>query len=637
MSYSYWTLVFPVVTVASLLSFFLYYLKASRPLRGTTEWITEHVREKKLSMPSRRYPMERRDILPLVIIVAVYAVVAFFALGNTEAPQSFYRFTDESDSVIITIDEETEISAFMYYTGLWTGYYTLELSSDGVNWSEQYAETDDDYAMNQRHSALFKWLYADLNQTKNASKYIRITASKTPMELGELAIYDVFGNLIPSDKISIDASAVALFDEQRIIPDAPNYLNSMYFDEIYHGRTAYEHINNIYPYEITHPPLGKLIITIGIRTFGMTPFGWRFMGTLFGILMLPFLYIFLKNIFGKTIIASCGTVIFAFDFMHYVQTRIATIDTYGVFFIILMYFFMYRYITQDYETPFRKSILPLFLTGLSFGLGCASKWTAVYAGAGLALLLLVHLIFRAKYHSRCESSSEGPAHTIKTLLISVLFFVLIPGIIYCLSYIPYGLARGMTISDGMLWNSEYYKIIWDNQLYMYNYHSNLVATHSYSSTWWMWILDIRPILYYLNTSLGNDLRSAFASFGNPILWWGGFLAMLAMVYRLIKYRDGIALFILIGYLSQLLPWVLVTRVVFIYHYFPSTIFLVLAVSHILNTIYTRQYGRYKLAVIGFGASSLILFAAFYPVLTGLAVPRAYALHFLRWLPYVWPF
>ena len=68
-------------------------------------------------------------------------------------------------------------------------------------------------------------------------------------------------------------------------------MDSSYFDEIYHPRTALEHLNEIYPYEVSHPPLGKLIMGIGIRAFGMTPFGWRFMGTLLGVLMLPILYI----------------------------------------------------------------------------------------------------------------------------------------------------------------------------------------------------------------------------------------------------------------------------------------------------------------------------------------------------------
>ena len=83
----------------------------------------------------------------------------------------------------------------------------------------------------------------------------------------------------------------------------------------------------------------------------MTPFGWRFSGALFGVLMLPVLYIFLKRMFGGTAVPACGTAMFAFDFMHFTQTRIATIDTYAVFFILLMYLFMYLYICLLYTSP----------------------------------------------------------------------------------------------------------------------------------------------------------------------------------------------------------------------------------------------------------------------------------------------
>ena len=130
----------------------------------------------------------------------------------------------------------------------------------------------------------------------------------------------------------------------------------------------------------------------------------------------------------------------------------------------------------------------------------------------------------------------------------------------------------------------------------------------------------------------DGLKSAFASFGNPIVWWGGFLAMIAMAVRVFKYKDGKALFILIGYLAQFAPWLIITRVVFIYHYFPCVVFMVLALSHVLNTIWERQQGRYKLAVFGFTGAAVFLFIAFYPVLTGVAVPSEYPQRFLSWVP-----
>jgi len=49
------------------------------------------------------------------------------------------------------------------------------------------------------------------------------------------------------------------------------------------------------PYETTHPPLGKIFIALGILVFGMVPFGWRIVGTLFGVAMVPVMYMFGKR------------------------------------------------------------------------------------------------------------------------------------------------------------------------------------------------------------------------------------------------------------------------------------------------------------------------------------------------------
>lgn len=130
------------------------------------------------------------------------------------------------------------------------------------------------------------------------------------------------------------------------------------------------------------------------------------MGTLFGVCMLPILYVFLKNLFGRTAVAACGTCLFAFDFMHLTQTRIATIDTYGVFFILLMYFFLYRYLTLPAGTPFRRGALPLFLSGLFWGIGAASKWTVIYGAAGLAVLYFIGL--HAKWAGLARRRTGSP-------------------------------------------------------------------------------------------------------------------------------------------------------------------------------------------------------------------------------------
>ncbi|MDR2590063.1 MAG: phospholipid carrier-dependent glycosyltransferase [Oscillospiraceae bacterium] len=412
-----------------------------------------------------------------------------------------------------------------------------------------------------------------------------------------------------------------------------NHLENLYFDEIYFVTTAAQHLEGIPPYEWTHPPLGKEIIATSILIFGMNPFGWRFIGALCGVIMLAVMYVLVKNMFGKTTVATCATLLLGFDFMRFVQTRLGTIDTYVVLFILFAFLFMYRYITTDPEEKFGKSLALLALSGIFFGLSFAIKWVGFYAGAGLLFIYTIRLA-QLYVHYRDTEKTGYAKYLIKTLLSSVVFFVIIPAVVYYLSYIPYGISRDMSIGDGMLWDIRYLEMVWNNQTAMFNYHSNLVAEHPYSSMWWQWVLNIRPILYVNNHADG--LRATFGAFGNPVVWWGGLAAMLFMILRVFKYKDGKALFILIGYLSSLLPWVAVTRIVFVYHYFPSTLFLVLAIAHIFNTMSERKKSEYKFHIYGFTATTGIVFAMFYPALAGFFLPDWYYKNFLKWLG-TWPF
>ena len=645
------TTLFPILTLFFLALFFAYYLKSLRPLTGTTEWVDMEISRRGLTFLNYRYPMRKSDIAPLVLIMAAFSFLALFRLGDFKTPQSFMQFSAGQKPLVIELEEPSEIEALMYYTGLWTGHYKLEFSADGYYWDEQGAAGQSgggqsqgatpSPAMDQPHSHLFKWRYAELNNDNGEVKYIRLMPSRTPIELGEIALFRVKpqsgeqGVLIPRSKIRVSTTeGLKLFDEQELIPERPSYMNGMYFDEIYHGRTALEFLRGEPPYETTHPPLGKALIAVSVYFFGMTPFGWRFAGAFFGVLMLLVLYIFIKNLFGKTPVAVCGTLLLGFDFMRFVQTRIATIDTYGVFFILLAYFFMYRYVTTAPRARFLRSLAPLALSGIAFGLGCASKWIAVYAGAGLALIYVIRLIHLAK-HYKTNGLPGFDFYLAKTLFFSVIFFVMAPLTIYYLSYIPFAIGKGMTPGVGMLADPEFYQIVENNQALMLDYHGKLDATHPYSSWWWQWILDARPILY-VNSYFG-DLRSSFAAFGNPVMWWGGFVAMIIMAVRVFMYRDGKALFILIGYLSQLVPWMPITRIVFIYHYFPSTLFLVLALAHTFNTIIERRRGSYRLAVYCYTASSGALFVMFYPALTGIPATHWYFRNILCWLPVMWPF
>ena len=599
----FWTWLLPAALISFLAFVYMVYFRLAWPLE-----------KRKITFAGKRFTLTKTDILPLAAILLIYAVVAFWGLGDKESVKSNWE-ASPGQECIIDLAGEQEIGSLLIYSGYKTGVWQVETSLDGENWTF-YNE------LSQNYAAVLRWNYVSVEEPVKAA-YVRILCVSGAPDMGEAGVFT-------SDwaKLSL-SSQNALTDEQALVPYGESYLNGTYFDEIYHVRTALEHINNEDTYETSHPPLGKLIISIGIRLFGANPFGWRFMGTLFGVIMLAGLYTLIKLIFGKTVVSAAATTMFAFDFMHFVQTRIATIDTYAVFFIIFAYLFFYLWMTRQETAPKGKNLLFLGLAGVSFGLGAASKWTVIYAGAGLAVLYVIDLVLRWR-----EDGEGFGRDLVETLLWSVLFFVLIPAVIYLLSYIPYARGEGLEGGISLLFNGEFYKEVLQNQQFMFSYHSKLTATHPYSSPWYSWIIDSRPILYWLEY-YADGTKSSFGAFGSPVLYWGGIVALAAAVFSLVKRRDERCVFILVGYLAQMLPWVAISRPTFAYHYFPATVFLAIALAGVFDAVLEARPKKGQLMVWSLPVISIALFILFYSVLTGVPSDRSFCLNVLKWFE-SWP-
>lgn len=212
----------------------------------------------------------------------------------------------------------------------------------------------------------------------------------------------------------------------------------------------------------------------------------------------------------------------------------------------------------------------------------------------------------------------------------MLVFALIPAAIYTLSYLPYAWAEGDSSLTGLV------GAMWENQRYMLSYHSGVTDTHPYSSRWYQWLFDIRPILYYMDNSVPG-YTTRFAAFVNPVVCWGGLLAVLACAAQAVRRRCAKALFIVIGYLAQLVPWFFIGRITFAYHYFPSVLFLILALCYVFYSLSEQEeLIAWKPAMYAITAGAAALYALFYPVLVGIQIPSWYGTCLLRWLP-SWPF
>ena len=561
----------------------------------------------------------RKDFLIMLIVSVVYAVFAYCNLGHAYAPQTFCKITQP---VTIVFDRSEQISEIRYYGSIGQGNVEVCYSDDNEHYSVVPGE-EGTLIFEYANKMMYTWR---CTQTDVQAQYIQLRPESGEMNILEIAFFDAQGEQLPVSKVISElGEAENICDEQELVPAEPSYLDEMYFDEIYHARTAYEHIHQMRPYEITHPPLGKIILSVGIQIFGMNPFGWRFMGTLFGVLMLPLIYLIAKLLFGKTKYAFLAMALFALDFMHFSQTRIATIDSYSVFFILLMYLFMLGfYKARMAGKPLARCLLWLFLCGLAFGLGAATKWLCIYAGIGLLVIFIITLVLSTK---RCpkEKRRQNRHEIIRILLCCIGFFIAIPVCIYLVSYIPYT----QVTQDAAYGFGD----ILENQKYMLNYHGNLNPdhVHPFASAWYTWPLDIRPLLFYSKSD--TVTVSTMSTMGNPLIWIGGFVAVIWLIVLAIrkKLRSREWLLTLIFAASQLLPWCFVSREVFIYHYFATVPFLILLLVYFLR----YQDAKHGWVSWVFLAVALVLFIVFYPVISGLPVPKEYA-EGLRWLP-SWPF
>ena len=587
----------------------------------------------------------------------------------------------QDEQIVLDLGEKKTFH-LAYYGGIhdYDSTFTVEISDDGEAWNVYYTAP-------MNIGDCFKWQYlayysggAPLNLT---GRYLRVTAPRTGLTLFEMLCRDAeTGETLPvtllSDSLGNETSAF-LIDEQDTLEGEPGWYNSTYFDEIYHARTAYEHLHGMQPYECSHPPLGKVLMSWCVAIFGMTPFGWRFAGALAGVLMLPGMYLLGKLLIRKKWGGAAAMALLALDLMHFTQTRIATIDSFVVLFIIWMIYFMLRWFYQDFfRMKFWKTLIPLALSGICMGLAVASKWTGCYAGVALAILFFLgvwrryRLIRKAKrmtwnrvrvsrrnrrVYRPASSARPMPAsrrrpwqftaarHGARRLLITVasclIFFVLVPAGIYYLSYVPYfAYDGGVTVQ----------KII-NAANYMLWYHSQpgLGMDHPYYTPWYQWPVIYKPMFYFSTMYEPAGYQSAINALGNPAVWWLGLAGLLGVCVLAVRRHlqkdrtlsayaerdDSRYAALLICFFVQYLPWVLVPRGTYIYHYFPCVPIIILCGLMCLDRLAERRAKAARNAAIAWIALAAILFIVFFPFASGALTPQAWMDEVMKWFPRIY--
>ena len=610
---------------------------------------------KKIKLKDNTRKLSKTDWIIMGVMVLIYGIISFIRLGDTKAPNTYYAFDDFGDEVVVTLKEEADISFMRYYTAYNTAEVMVYSSLDGEDYEEvTKLELD----------SVFTW--HDLQINKEA-KYIKFVSESYNAAMGDVVFYDGYRNIIPS----VDDSS--LTDEVDLVPENISFMNSTYFDEIYYSRTAYEYIHGIDVYEWTHPPLGKLIIAIPIALFGFSPFNFRLMANIFGILMIPVMYILAKRIFKNRKWALLGGLIMMFDNFHFAHTRIALVDGFQVFFILLSVLFMKEYMDVGKNGSFKKKALFLLLSGTFIGCAIDTKWNALYVGLGLAITFFIHL-FR-EYHVNVIDYLKKNVTIIRVvraitilavipfilfylvfvviskdaasialvvyyfvvccfamtrlfmfiykdktltnlMFVCIVSFIAIPILIYIASYLLFPKVGNY---DGTL------KGIVNLSNTMYEYHAFLDATHPFSSSWYMWPIMAKPVWFY--TGAANGLNMTISDIGNPAIWWCGVASFVYLVINAIKKKDKTSIYLLVFILSTFIPYIFVGRLMFMYHYFITLPFIMLAIVAFMKWITEKT----KNDRIYFGYIGLIIitFIVFYPIVSATPISNTY-IESLRW-------
>lgn len=597
-----------------------------------------------------------QDWLWMAALTLLYACFAFYALGDAKAPQSEWvnpraGQKSQGDAQSGQGQRETVFDlgqartfTILYYPTLNLDKRTLawETSADGRQWSPEHLSP---LAQNR----MFEWIYVtqptykadgeldgwESQPIELNGRYVRLRVPEGGAAIGEVAFTAPGGGrIVPITPAASSAATgkedpARLVDEQALVPAVPSYLNGMYFDEIYHARTGYEMAHSLNAYEWTHPPLGKILIMLCIQWLGMTPFAWRLAGTLAGVAMVPLFYLFGKTLFGQTRWAILAAFLLVFDNMHLGQTRIATIDSFAVLFILGMYWGMVRYLQMSFFRDGWKTLLPLGFSGLMMGLACATKWTGFYGAVGLAVLFFWSLWQRrGEYRAAKAAGGEAAAQTAGfpkyvwgTLAFCIVFFIVISFAIYYLSYIPHLRSEG--------------KVTWARflslQQQMFNYHAKLTEPHAYQSPWYEWPLMLRPIYYYHGKYAPPGQVATIMGMGNPLVWWAGVLGFLYVLFVWLRQQlrgtekpDHVPAILLIGALAQFGPWIPISRATFIYHYFATLIFVMLCLVYALRTWRQKHPGLVDVVQPAYMVLTAAAFIGFYPLVTGIEIPRAWA-------------
>ncbi|MCC6766510.1 MAG: phospholipid carrier-dependent glycosyltransferase [Deltaproteobacteria bacterium] len=342
--------------------------------------------------------------------------------------------------------------------------------------------------------------------------------------------------------------------------------NELVFDEVYFVEQGKNYLRGK-EFMDPHPPFAKLAIGASVALFGGEANGYRIFNAVCGTLLVGVAYLTGRKLLGDGLAAFATAAAVAFDGLFIVDSRIAVIDIWYVTFGAISYLLLFQYLRTP---PVERRPGILVLLGLALGLNLASKlFIPAFTWMTVVFFLAVISVHAERLHRSRQPLARGlaPAALVTCAAAAMYLAVFLPH--YWLGW----------------WHS-----IWDIPKYfkdVVGYEAAVAdATHPYSSKWYTWPFLLRPVWYHFK-DVPNDPSHVVGVWGggNPILWWGGFAAILVALARGIRERHFASVFLCTAFILHYIVWSWIGRTLFQYHYLPSLYASLLALGMALGMLW----------------------------------------------------
>lgn len=367
---------------------------------------------------------------------------------------------------------------------------------------------------------------------------------------------------------------------------------------------------------VVHPPLGKWLIGAGMELFGTdTGLGWRFGVALAGIISVALITRIALRLTRSVPLAATAGLLLAIDGVAITLSRTAILDNFIALFTLAGFWALLRDREHSRRLlahrvahgPLRADGSPkdpwgpplwyrpwLLAAGVFLGMGCGTKWNAIYA---LAVFGITAFAWDTAARKAVGTRLWFGAGVFRGGIPAFVSLVPIAALTYVATWAawfanPHSYRRGWAaeqreagvhVAGSLLPDSVVDWLAYHAD--MWQFHTSLSSSHTYQSEPWAWIVQWRPVSFYwpAKDKLAQDCGAercvqAITSLGNPLLWWLALIGLAITVY-LAARRDWRAWAVLAGYAGLYLPWYLyIGRTVYQFYSVAFVPYVVLALT-----------------------------------------------------------